>query len=115
MKAKITRIILLLSVILLSGCLSTNPARALRTISQRIPPGTPQADAIRIMKLDGYESEPCGPLWRHPNGETVFCFWQETKILKNSRWFFVHFKNQKVVSVDGWRTEKDFFFELFRP
>ena len=131
MKAKITTIILLLSVIALSGCLSTSPDKALRTISQWIPPGTPQEDAIRIMKQHGYESGPSGRESWHPKddelseagllsvppgtrtrqseGEAVFCFWHETKILKNSRWFFVHFKNGKVDSIDGWGTGNDFF------
>jgi hypothetical protein len=103
------KIILLLSVIVLSGCLSTNPDKALRTISQWIPSGTAQEDAIRIMKQHGYESGPSGRERRQPEGEAVFCFWHETKILKNSRWFFVHFKNGKIISIDGWGTGNDFF------
>jgi hypothetical protein len=46
---------------------------------------------------------------RQPKEGTVFCFWHETKILKNSCWFFVHFKHGKVVSIDGWGTGNDFF------
>jgi hypothetical protein len=106
MKAKITKIILLLSVVVLSGCLSTFPDKAQRTISQWIPPGTPEEDAIRIMKQHGFES---GREGRQPKGEIVCCFWHETKILKNSRWFFVHFMNGKVVTIDGWGTGNDFF------
>jgi hypothetical protein len=107
MKAKITTIILLLSVVALNGCLSTHPDQ--RTISQWIPPGTPQEDAIRIVKQHGFESGRCGSPWSQPKGETVFCFWRETKILKNSSWFFVHFKDGKVVSIDGLGTGNDFF------
>src|SRR6266567_7997482 len=109
MKARSTKIFLFLSVLVLSGCLSTNPDKALRTIGQWIPPGTPQEDAIRIMKQHGYESGPCGRERRQPKGETVFCFWHETKMLKNSCWLFVHFKNGKVDSTDGWGTGNDFF------
>jgi hypothetical protein len=108
-KARITKIILLLSVIALSGCLSTNLDKALQTISQWIPSGTPQEDAIRIMKQHGYESGPSGSERRWPKGETIFNFHHETKILKNTRWFFVHFKNGKVDSIDGWGTGNDFF------
>jgi hypothetical protein len=104
MKAKITKIILLLLTVALSGCVSTNPA----IISQWIPPGTPQEDAIRTMKQHGYESGPCGRDWRHPIGETVFCFWHDNKMLKNSSYFFVHFKDGKVVSLDGWGTGSTF-------
>ena len=112
MKANLTKFILLLSVIVFNGCISPNPDQALRTISQWIPPGTPQADAIRIMKQHGYESGPCGRDGRErgqPARVTVFGFWHETKILKNSRWFFVHFKDGKVESIDGWGTGNDFF------
>jgi len=110
MKAKI---ILLLSIIVLSGCLATNPDKALRTISQWIPPGTSQEDAILTMKQHGYEGGPCGRDGRQPQGlETVFCFWHTTKILENSRYFFVHFINGKVVSIDGWRTGNDYLDSL---
>ena len=107
MTAKITTIILLFSVVVLSGCLSPNPSQ--RTISQWIPLGTPQEDAIRIMKQHDFESGPCGSEWRRPKGETVFCFWHETKVLKNTHYFFVHFKDGKAVSIDGPRTSNDFF------
>jgi hypothetical protein len=107
MKAKITKIILLLSVVVLSGCLSTNPDKAQRTISHWIPPGTPQEDAIRIMKQHGFES---GKDEGRLNDEgTVFWFSRETKILKNMWWFYVHFKNGKVVSIDRLGTGNDFF------
>ena len=106
MKAKIAKMILLLSVVVLSGCLSTNPDKAQRTISHWIPPGTPQEDAIRIMKQHGFES---GKDERRSNEETVFWFSCETKILKNMWWFDVHFKNGKVVSIDGLGTDNDFF------
>ena len=113
MKAKIPKILLLLSVIasvtILSGCVSPNPDQAQKTISQWIPPGTPQADAILILKQHGYESGPCGRPDRQPAGQAVFCFWHETKILKNSRYFFVHFKNGKVDFIDGWGTGNNFF------
>jgi hypothetical protein len=108
-KAKITKIILFLSVIVLSGCLSAKPDKALRTIGQWIPPGTPQADAIRIMQQHGYDSGPCKRERRQPKEETAFCFWHETKILKNSRRFFAHFKNGKLVSIDNWATGNNFF------
>ena len=114
MKAKITKIILLLSVVVLSGCLSPNPDEALRKISQWIPPGTPQEDAIRIMKQHGYESGPCKRERRQAKDETAFCFWHETKILKNSRWFFVRFKDGKVVSIEHWGTGNNFFDFLER-
>jgi hypothetical protein len=106
MKAKIAKIILLLSVVVLSGCLSTNPDKAQRTISHWIPPGTPQDDAVRIMKQHGFES---GKDEGRSNEETVFWFSRETKILKNMWWFDVHFKNGKVVSIDGLGTGNDFF------
>ena len=107
MKAKITRILLLLSVVVLSGCLSTNPDKAQQTISHWIPPGTPQEDAIRIMKQHGFE---CGKDERRPDAEeTVFWFSRETKIVKNMWWFYVHFKHGKVVSIDGLGTGNDFF------
>ena len=107
MKAKITKIILLLSVVVLSGCLSTNPDKAQRTISHWIPPGTPQEDAIRIMRQHGFESGKDEGRSNHE--ETVFWFSRETKILKNMCWFYVHFKNGKVVSIDGLGTGNDFF------
>ena len=109
MKPIIIKFVLLCSVIVLSGCLSTKHDKARRTISQWIPTGTPQEDAIRIMKQHGYESGPCGRQWRQPEEETVFCFWHDTKILKNSRWFFVHFKNRKVDFLDGWGTGNNLF------
>jgi hypothetical protein len=113
-KARITKMILLFSAIFLSGCLSTNPEKALRTISQWIPPGTPQEDAIRIMKQHGYDSGPCARARKQPKEETVFCFWHETKILRNSRWFFVHFKNGKVVLIHDFGTGNNFFDFLER-
>ena len=115
MKAKITKIFLFLSVLVLSGCLSTNPDKALRTISQWIPSGTAQEDAIRILKQHGYEGGPCGmDSWRHPKEKAVFGFWHETKILKNTRWFFVRFDDGKVVSIEGWGTGNEFFDFLQR-
>ena len=108
MRTKITTIILL-SVVILCGCVSANPQKALGTINQWIPPGTPQEDAIRIMKQHGFDGGRSGSERRQPKGEMVFCFWQETKILKNSRWFFVHFKDGKVASIDHWGTRNDFF------
>jgi len=111
MKAKV---ILLLSVVVLSGCLCTNPDKAQRTVSQWIPLGTPQEDAIRIMKQHGFESGKCGSEWRQPKGETDFCFWRETKVLKNSCAFFVHFKNGKVVSISRPVTGNSFFDFLLR-
>jgi hypothetical protein len=108
-KARITNTFLLISVLVLGGCLSTNPDKALQTISQWIPPGTSQEDVVRIMKQHGYEGGPSGRDWRHPKREAVFCFWHETTILKNTRWFFVHFKDGKVVSIDGWGTGNEFF------
>ena len=106
MNAIITKIIVLFSVVALSGCLSTNPDKAQRTISHWIPPGTPQEDAIRIMKQHGFESGRDG--WQ-PKEETVFWFSRETKILKNMCWFYVHFKNGKVVSIDGLGTGNALF------
>jgi hypothetical protein len=111
MKAKVTTIILLFSVVILSGCLSANPGR--QTISQWIPPGTPQEDAVRIMKQHGFESGPCGSEWRRPKGEAVFYFGHETKILKNTHYFFVHFKDGKAVSIGGPWTSNDFFDFLY--
>ncbi len=107
-------IILVLLVVVLSGCSSTNPDKALRTISQWIPPGTTQEDAIRILKQHGYEGGPCGRDWKHPGGKPVFCFHRETKLLKNTRWFFVHFDDGKVVSIEGWGTGNEFFDFLDR-
>ena len=110
MKARITNTFLFLPVLVLSGCLSTNPDKALRTISQWIPAGTAQEEAIRILKQHGYEGGPCGiDSWRHPKGKAVFSFSHQTKILKNTRWFFVHFNNGKVVSIDGWGTGNESF------
>jgi hypothetical protein len=103
MKAKI---ILLLSVVVLSGCLSTSPDKAQRTISHWIPPGTPQEDALRIMKRHGFE---CGNDGFSNDEETTFWFSRETKILRNMCWFYVHFKNGKVVSIYGLGTDNDFF------
>ncbi len=112
MKAKI---ILLLLVAVLSSCSSTNPDKALRTISQWIPPGTAQEDAIRILKQHGYEGGPCGrDSWKHPGEKAVFGFHHKTKILKNTRWFFVHFDEGKVVSIEGWGTGNEFFDFLDR-
>jgi hypothetical protein len=101
MKAKITPIILLLSAIVFSGCSSAHFNQ--QTLSHWIPPGTPQADAIETMKQHGYESGACG---RH---STNFCFTHETKILKNTRWFFVHFDDGKVASIYGLGTGNEFF------
>jgi hypothetical protein len=67
------------------------------------------------MKQHGYESGPCGrDSWLHPKGKAVFGFWHETKILKNTRWFFVHFNDGKVVTIDGWGTGNEFFDFLYR-
>ena len=109
------KILLLLPVFVLSGCLSANPEKALRIIGQLIPPGTPQAEAILIMKQHGYDGGQCGSARRQPKGETIFCFWHDTKILKNSRYFFVHFKNGKVATIEGWRTDNYFFDFLGSP
>jgi hypothetical protein len=106
MKAKIAKIILLLPVFALSGCLSSNPDKAQRTISHWIPPGAPQEDAIRIMKHHGFESGKDG--WSS-NEESVFWFSRETKIMGRMCWFHVHFKNGKVVSIEGLGTANDFF------
>ena len=106
MKPSITTILLLLSVVAFSGCSSARFNQ--RTISQWIPPGTSQEDAIRIMQQRGYESGPSG---RHT---TDFCFWRETKILKNTRWFFVHFDDGKVASIVGLGKRNDFFDFLDR-
>ena len=111
MKAKL---ISLLAAIVLSGCSSTNPDKALRTINQWIPPDTTQEDAIAIMKQHGYDSGPSARKKGQPKEETVFCFWHETKILKNTRWFFVHFKNEKVAFIDGWGTGNEFFDFLYQ-
>ena len=112
MKARVITIILLLSVVILNGCFSIHPSQ--RTVSQWIPLDTPQEDAIRIMKQHGFESGRCGNQWRQPKGEADFCFWHETKILKNSCSFFVHFKDGKVVSVSRPVTGNDFFDFLYR-
>ena len=112
MKAKITKINLLLSVLVLSGCLSTNPDKAQRTTSQWIPPVTSQQDAIRIMKQHGFES---GKDQGRSNGETVFWFSRETKISRNLWWFYVHFQNGKVVSIDGLGTGNDFIGHFVKP
>jgi hypothetical protein len=101
MKLKITTILLLLSAIVFSGCSSTRFNQ--RILSHWIPPGTPQAEAIQTMQQHGYESGPCG---RHTSD---FCFWHETVILKNTRWFFVHFNDGKVVSIYGLGTGNEFF------
>ncbi len=66
------------------------------------------------MKRHGFESGKCGSERRQPKGETVFCFWHDTKILKNSHYFFVHFKDGKAVSIDGPWSSNDFFDFLFR-
>jgi hypothetical protein len=105
-KAKITKIILLLSVVVLSGCLSMNPERAQRTISHWIPPGTPQEDATRIMKRHGFD---CGPDDGRAEGSTVYWFSRENKVTKNFWWFYVHFKNGKVDSIERLGTGNDLF------
>ena len=110
MKAKITKIILLFSLVILSGCVATNPTM----ISHWIPPGTPREDAIRIMKQHGYDSGPCGRDWRHPTEEPVFCFWHDNNFLKQSSYFYVHFKDGKVVSIEHWGTGNNFFDFLER-
>ena len=103
------KIVSLLSAVVLSGCLCTNPDKSQRTVGEWIPPGTPQEHAIRIMKQHGFESGICGSKWSLPKGETVYCFWHETKVLKNSRSFFVRFKDGKVVSISGPVTGNNFF------
>jgi len=119
MKAKISKILLLLSVIAsvvaLSGCVSPNSDQAKKTISQWIPPGTSQADAIQIMKQHGYQCGPCGRPDRQPPCVAVYCFWHETKILKNTRYFFVHFKDGKVDFLDGWGTGNNFYVPRGEP
>ncbi len=107
MNARITKIILLLSVVVLSGCLSTNPDRAKRTISRWIPPGTPQEDAIRIMKQHGFESGVAQTRWKE-DGTSFFWFSRQTKILRNTWWFDVIFQNGKVDSIDNFGSGNDF-------
>ena len=116
MKARITKTLLLLSVIALSGCLSTNPDKAQRAISRWIPPGTPQEDAIRIMQKHGFK---CAPETLNPHlrshrqllqrGETVLSCERETKIIKNTWWLEVHCENGKVISISGVATGNSFF------
>lgn len=100
------KIILLFSVVALSGCLSTNPDRAQRTITRWIPPGTPEADALRTMRRHGFEY---GPDDGRAVGSTVYWFSRENKITKNFWWFYVHFKDGKVDSIEGVGSDNDFF------
>jgi len=83
-----------------------NPQRAQRTIGHWIPPGTPQEDAIRIMKRHGFEGEPDDG---RAEGSTVYGFSRENKFTKDFWWFYVHFKNGKVDSIKGLGTGNDFF------
>jgi len=105
-KAKISKIVLLFSVLVLSGCLSMNPERAQRTISHWIPPGTPQEDAIRIMKRHGFD---CEPNDGRAEGSTAYWFSRENKFTKNYCWLYVHLKNGKVDSIERLGTDNDFF------
>lgn len=87
----------LVTVLVLCGCLSTNPGKAKRMISHWIPVGTPQEEAIRILKRRGFEY---GKAEWHSDVETVYWFSRETKILKNMCWFDVHFRDGKVSSIE---------------
>lgn len=109
MKARITKFVLLVSVVVFSGCVHTNPEKARRTITQWIPPGTAQDEAIRTMKQHGFDCGPSGRPSHYPEGESVYCFWHETKILKNTLWVFVHFKDGKVESIGHIGTGNNFF------
>ena len=115
MKANTTRIILLLSVIFLSGCLSTNPDKAQVTISRWIPLGTPQNDAFRIMERHGFTSQVDQE--RQNKGETAFWFYRETEILRNNWVLEIQFKDGKVISIDRPNTFNDFMghFEKHQP
>jgi hypothetical protein len=115
MKANTTRIILLLSVIFLSGCLSTNPDKAQVTISHWVPLGTSQQDAFRIMERHGFTSQVDQE--RQNKGETVFWFSRETKILRNNWVLEIQFKDGKVVSIERPNTFNDFMghFETVDP
>ena len=137
MNAKFIKIILLLSLVVLSGCVATNPTM----ISHSIPLGTPQEDAISIslpnnehvfddnfhpacrripftswlrlrrvgiMKQHGYDSGPCGSKWNWPKGEVVYCFWHDNNFLKQSSYFFAHFKDGKLVSLGPWGISSTF-------
>lgn len=106
MKANATRSILLLSVIVLGGCLSTNPDKAQVTIRRWIPPGTSQEDAFKIMERHGFASQVDQE--RQNKGETAFWFFRETKILRNNWVLEIQFKDGKVISIDRPNTFNDF-------
>jgi len=106
MKAQVTKFSLLLSLVVLTGCLSMNPERAQRTVSHWIPPGTPQEAAIRIMKQHGFDS---GLDDGRAEGSTVYWFSRENKTTKDFWWFYVHFKDGRVESIEHLGTGNDFF------
>jgi len=107
MNVKIKVIILLLVGVVLSGCSSAKYNR--QAITQWIPLGTSQEDAITTMKQHGFESGPCGADWRRPKGEKVLYFSHENKVLKRTHYFFVRFKDDKAVSIIGPKTNNHFF------
>jgi hypothetical protein len=115
MKAQATKFSLLLSLVVLTGCLSMNPERAQRTVSHWIPLGTPQEDAFRIMERHGFTSQVDQE--RQNKGETAFWFYRETKILRNNWVLEIEFKNGKVISIDRPNTFNDFMghFEKLEP
>jgi hypothetical protein len=108
-KAKITKILLLLSAVSLSGCLSMNPDKAQRKISHWIPAGTSQDDAIRIMRQHRFQVSPT-----LENGQMLLSCQRETKFLRNSWWLYIRLKNGKVISVDRPVTDNDFFLRYER-
>jgi len=87
--------LLLLSVVVLSGCLSTNPNKAQRTISHWIPPGTKQEDAIRIMQKHGFT---CAIEKWNERGTVLSCE-RETTIL--TTFWAVTFWHVRVDCKDG--------------
>jgi len=95
-KARITKIILLLSVVVLSGCLSTNPNKAQQTISHWIPPGTAQEDAIRIMRWHGFTCE----IEKWNERGTVLSCERENSISKDIWRVQVDCKDGKVIAID---------------
>ena len=61
LKAKTTRMVLVLSFFFITvafcGCLSTNSDRASKQISNWVPVGTSESDAIKIMSQHGFGVE----------------------------------------------------------
>ena len=111
MKARITKILLLLSVVVLSGCLSTDPNKAHRTISHWIPPGTPQEDAIRIMQTHRFT---CAIEKWNERGTVLSCE-RETSFWAVTFWHVrVDCEDGKVVAINPPVIGSDYFDFLLR-